>query len=48
MMNPQVNKYLIDGCMRCKYGGTPQCKVYNWQRELEMLRQIVLETKLTE
>lgn len=48
MMNPQVAKYLIDGCMRCKYGGTPQCKVHNWREELEMLRQIVLETGLTE
>ena len=48
MMNPQVDKYLIDGCMRCKYGGTRQCKVHNWREELEMLRQIVLETGLTE
>lgn len=48
MMNPQVDKYLIDGCMRCKYGGTPQCKVHNWREELEMLRQIVLETGLKE
>lgn len=47
-LNPQVDKYLIDGCMRCKYGGTPQCKVHNWREELEMLRQIVLETGLTE
>lgn len=46
-MNPQVDKYLIDGCMRCKYGGTPQCKVLNWVEELEFLRQIVLETGLT-
>lgn len=47
-LNPQVDKYLLDGCMRCKYGGTPQCKVHNWREELEMLRQIVLETDLTE
>lgn len=47
-MNPQVDKYLIDGCMRCKYGGTPQCKVNNWRVELEVLRQIVLETGLKE
>src|SRR5690606_38723403 len=43
-----VDRYLIDGCMRCKYGGTPQCKVNNWLKELETLRQIVLETGLTE
>lgn len=47
-MNPKVDKYLIEGCMRCKYGGTPQCKVSNWRQELELLRQIVLETGLTE
>lgn len=47
-LNPQVDKYLLDGCMRCKYGGTPQCKVNNWREELEILRQIVLETGLTE
>lgn len=47
-MNPSVDKYLVDGCMRCKYGGTPQCKVLNWVEELELLRQIVLETGLTE
>ena len=46
--NPLTDKYLIDGCMRCKYGGTPQCKVLNWVDELEQLRQIVLETGLTE
>ena len=47
-MNPQADKYLINGCMRCKYGGTPQCKVLNWVDELESLRQIVSDTGLTE
>jgi uncharacterized protein YdeI (YjbR/CyaY-like superfamily) len=47
-LNPQVDKYLIDGCMRCKYGATPQCKVHNWPEELESLRQIVLESGLKE
>jgi uncharacterized protein YdeI (YjbR/CyaY-like superfamily) len=47
-MNPIVDKYLVDGCMRCKYGGTPQCKVRNWVEELELLRHIVLESELTE
>ncbi len=46
--NPQVDKYLIDGCMRCKYGATPQCKVNNWRKELDLIRQIVLETGLKE
>jgi uncharacterized protein YdeI (YjbR/CyaY-like superfamily) len=48
ILNPQVDKYLKDGCMRCKYGGTPQCKVNSWLEELETLRQLVLETGLTE
>jgi uncharacterized protein YdeI (YjbR/CyaY-like superfamily) len=46
--NPLVDKYLIDGCMRCKYGATPQCKVNNWPKELAMLRQLVLASGLTE
>jgi uncharacterized protein YdeI (YjbR/CyaY-like superfamily) len=47
-MNPGVDKYLVDGCMRCKYGATPQCKVLKWVEPLELLRRIVLETGLTE
>ncbi len=47
-MNPKIDKYLIDGCMRCKYGATPDCKVNNWKVELETLRQIVLDIGLTE
>lgn len=46
--NSGVDKYLLDGCMRCKYGGTPQCKVNSWREELEILRNIVLECNLTE
>lgn len=34
--------------MRCKYGGTPKCKVLNWTEELKLLREIVLETNLIE
>lgn len=47
-LNPLVDKYLIDGCMRCKFGGTSRCKVKKWTEELEILRQIALETGLTE
>jgi uncharacterized protein YdeI (YjbR/CyaY-like superfamily) len=47
-INPLVDKYLRDGCMRCKYGGTEMCKVLPWREELELLRQIMLETGLTE
>ena len=47
-MNPQIDQYLLNGCMRCKYGGTPSCKVHNWTAELELLRKIVLDCGLTE
>ncbi len=48
VLNPLVDKYLIDGCMRCKYGATPQCKVVPFREELEILRQFALESGLTE
>lgn len=47
-MNPKVDKYLIDGCMRCPLGGTPECKVHTWPKELDLLRRIVHECGLTE
>lgn len=47
-MNTGVDKYLVDGCMRCKFGATPLCKVNRWREELVMLRQIVLECGLEE
>lgn len=46
--DPKVDQYLIDGCMRCKFGGTPSCKVNRWHIELETLRQVVMECGLTE
>lgn len=47
-MIDSVEGYLQHGCMRCEYGGTPECKVHNWSTELRMLREIVLETNLQE
>ena len=47
-MNPKIDKYLIDGCMRCKYGGSSHCKVNKWREELKALRSIVLESALIE
>ena len=47
-MNPEVDLYLEDGCGRCKFYKTPQCKVHNWVSELKALRTIVLDCGLTE
>jgi uncharacterized protein YdeI (YjbR/CyaY-like superfamily) len=43
-----VDQYLMDGCMRCKYGATPQCKVRRWQEVLVELRVLALQTGLKE
>lgn len=40
--------YFLNGCMRCKLGGTPQCKVNKWSKELHLLRQIMLDSGLNE
>lgn len=47
-MNPEVDTYLIEGCGRCAYYQTSQCKVHNWPGELRQLRRIVLDCGLTE
>lgn len=47
-MNPKIDKYLINGCMRCKLGATPDCKVHKWTVQLELLRTIVLDCGLNE
>jgi uncharacterized protein YdeI (YjbR/CyaY-like superfamily) len=46
--NPLVDKFLLDGCMRCKYGATPQCKVHNWHDELVLLRGLLQASGLIE
>lgn len=46
--NPKVDGYLSAGCGRCPLGGTPDCKVHNWQAELAQLRAILLACGLTE
>ncbi|WP_258097467.1 YdeI/OmpD-associated family protein [Marinoscillum pacificum] len=48
MKNPAIDNYLEEGCGRCKLGGTPDCKVHRWPKELVVLRQIVLDCGLTE
>ncbi|MEJ9212386.1 DUF1801 domain-containing protein, partial [Bacillus smithii] len=47
-MNPKVDAYFTEGCMRCPLGGTPNCKVHNWQEELKKLRMLLLDCGLTE
>ncbi|MCB0634388.1 MAG: YdeI/OmpD-associated family protein [Lewinella sp.] len=47
-MNPKIDNYLAEGCGRCPLGGTPQCKVHNWEEELTRLRDIILDCGLTE
>jgi uncharacterized protein YdeI (YjbR/CyaY-like superfamily) len=47
-MPPTVDNYLIEGCLRCKFGRTPQCKVHKWTAELALLREIVLASGLKE
>ncbi|MCI5080185.1 MAG: YdeI/OmpD-associated family protein [Saprospiraceae bacterium] len=48
MKNPQVDHFLLEGCGRCPLGGTPECKVHDWQEVLIALRQIVLTSGLQE
>lgn len=47
-LNPQIDQYLIEGCMRCPLGATADCKVLNWTAELKALREIMLICGLTE
>jgi uncharacterized protein YdeI (YjbR/CyaY-like superfamily) len=47
-MTTNVETYFIDGCGRCAFGGTPQCKVHNWEIELKYLRNTILSCGLTE
>ncbi len=48
MKNPQVDHFLLEGCGRCPLGGTPECKVHDWQEVLVALRQIILTSGLQE
>ena len=49
MIKPQnVDDFLQVGCGRCAKGGTPDCKVHLWTQELMFLRNLCLESGLTE
>lgn len=43
-----IDQYLTEGCGRCKYFQTSQCKVHLWAEELLILRSIVLHAGLKE
>ncbi len=43
-----VDDYLSQGCGRCRLGGTPECKVHPLRKELQMLRQLMLDSGLVE
>lgn len=47
-MNKSAENFFINGCGRCSLGGTPQCKVHSWTQELDVLRQLILDSGLTE
>lgn len=47
-MNSEIDNYFAEGCGRCKYGGTPECKVHSWITEMEQIREIFLDCGLTE
>jgi uncharacterized protein YdeI (YjbR/CyaY-like superfamily) len=46
--NPSVDLYLVEGCGRCSYAATPQCKVHRWSEVLQELRFLMLSTELIE
>ncbi len=47
-MNPKVDAYFAEGCGRCEWYQTPQCKVNFYLEPMEHLRSMLLETELQE
>lgn len=47
-MNPKVDAYFAEGCGRCEWYQTPQCKVNFYIEPMEYLRELLLETELRE
>ncbi len=48
MNNTSVDSYLAEGCGRCAFFQTPECKVHRWVDGLRLLRAMLRETPLTE
>lgn len=47
-MNLKVDNFLINGCMQCKLGATPACKINQWQDALHYLRALIMDCGLKE
>ena len=47
-MNKSANAYFLEGCGRCTFGGTLDCKVHTWASELTLLRGLIRKTELVE
>ncbi len=47
-MIKHIEDYFTKGCGRCKLYDTPQCKVFTWENELKMLRELVLSCEMNE
>lgn len=43
-----VEEFYTFGCGRCELGGTPDCKVHTWEKELQELRKLALACGLEE
>lgn len=48
MNTTNVDSYLRDGCGRCAFYQTPDCKVHRWSDVLNALRELLRETELVE
>lgn len=47
-MIANVETYFNEGCGRCSKMATPLCRVRTWEKELQLLRNIILECGLVE
>jgi uncharacterized protein YdeI (YjbR/CyaY-like superfamily) len=47
-MITNVETYFNEGCGRCSKMGTPLCRVKTWEKELKLLRKIILACGLVE
>lgn len=47
-MQKIADRYFTEGCLRCRKGQTPACKVHPWREVLAGLRSWLLQSELTE